>query len=184
MKDIVFLCGYSRTGKSSIAQMLYKKYGYNIIKIDAIINAVNQLLDNKIDKHNYDDRVKTIIVSLIKNFWSDIKNRGYKYVFDTCSINVQTANELKDLLMQFNFDIIFLINTAQADNIMAKIRKTEKPYDWTKQIDDNKLYEFCKNCQRESKEIKLECEKLKIKYIDVCDSDLLDLFEKVEKSIK
>ena len=67
MKDIVFLCGYSRTGKSSVAQMLYKKYGYNIIKIDAIINAVNNLLDNKIDKHNYDDRVKTIIFSLIKN---------------------------------------------------------------------------------------------------------------------
>lgn len=50
-------------------------------------------------------------------------------MFETYSINVQMTNELKDLLKQSNFDIIILINTAQADDIIERIRKKEITYD-------------------------------------------------------
>lgn len=184
MKRIVFLCGISRAGKTSIANYFYKNYGYNVIKVDAIINAVNQLLEDKIDKQCYDERVKTIIISLLKNFWSDVENRGYKYMFDSCSISIQTALEIKELFKISDLEFIFFINSCSAKEMLARIRDNEKPYDWTLKLDDEKLLEFCNKCLDQSNNIKNLCILQNIKYIDISYKNISQIVKEVEELIK
>lgn len=168
MKKLLLLCGTSRTGKTTICSILHKEYGYNIIKVDAVINAIKTVSDLKIDKNDIDnDKNALIIQSLIKNIWVDINFRNYKYILETCSISAQKAFELQNNLPNYDISVLFLVDNSSASELYKKIVATQKAFDWTSKKSKEELLDECKRLCNTSNILKIQCQRYNIPYVDV-----------------
>lgn len=183
MKKILILAGTSRTGKTTVCSRFNQKYNYNVIKIDAIINAINVVSETKVNKDDiYNDNVKNIIESLIKNVWVDTNFREYKYIIETCSLLPQKA---KQIIQKFDYvKIIFLIDTSSVFELKNKIVQTQKDYDWTKNLSDEELLNTCESLNRISMLYEKDCKTSKIDYIDVKNFSMDEIEYKLKKYLE
>lgn len=166
MKKILILAGASRTGKTSVSANLYKNHNFNVLKVDAIINAINSVSSNKINKdEQQSDNVKNIIESLIKNVWVDTNYRDYKYVIETCSLLPEKAKQLQEKFN--NISIIYLVDSSTKENLLSKIVMNQKNYDWTSKLSMLELENVCEDLNNISKIYTTSCKQYNINYIDV-----------------
>ena len=178
MKKILILAGASSTGKTSVSANLYKKRNFNVLKIDAIINAINCVSSEKINKDELQsDDVKNILESLIKNVWVDTNYRDYRYVIETCSLLPEKAKQLQD---KFNsISVIYLVDTSTKENLINKILKNQKKYDWTSNLSNSELDSVCLNLNNSSRKFIEDCKQCNLNYIDVKDLSI----DEIEKNI-
>lgn len=167
MKNIVIL-GASRSGKTTLSREICKVCpNYHLINGDSIRSAFQETLpQNNINKFGGAGMMEDFSNFCANYFRNQIsRNKGvFNYIFDSCDVTVSNAFKY---FMNFDTIIIFMgysnINEYKA---LSNYRKYEQPKDWTVKRTDEELLIHAREWINKSKEIKDECEKKGIKYID------------------
>ena len=78
--------------------MYYKLISSNISKLDSSI-TYNFLKNNNID---VSEEESSFLTELAKEYWEDLYNKNYSYVFDIMSkkMDIKTCNDIKDLYLK------------------------------------------------------------------------------------
>lgn len=185
MKNIAIL-GIPRSGKSTLAKMISKKYpNYHIVIGDDIRSAFQNVLpNNNINNKGGIGMIEDFPNFLSYLFYKNIKrNKGiFNYIVETCDITPQKAYEL------FNKDdtiLLFLGTPNQTfKQHFEEIRKYETKIDWTYNRSDEHMLEHSKLWVSKSKEYEKECKELDIWYVDTSfnrEEVLNNTLKKIEK---
>lgn len=171
MKNIAIF-GVSRSGKSTLAKMLCRKYSnYHMLIGDAIRNAFTQVLpQNNINSDETSSGMLEDFPNFLANlFYGSIKKSDgeFNYIIDTCDISPQKA---KELFGKDNTLIVFLgfPNQTEQEHLF-QIKKYENESDWTytdKNATEEYMQKHAKRCVLKSKEFEKECKKLHLLFID------------------
>ena len=167
MKNIAIF-GSSRSGKSTLAKMISKKYSnYHIIIGDDIRWAFQEVLPN----NNINSKGGIGMVEDFPNFLSCLfyksirRNKGeINYIVETCDITPKKAYQL------FNKEdtlLLFLGTPRQTiDEHFNEIRKYQTEKDWTYDRSDEHILEHSKHWISKSIEYEKECKELNIWFVD------------------
>ena len=188
MKNIAIF-GSARSGKSTLSQMIIKKYPhYHIYIGDDIRGAFEDVFpDLNINSKGgigMTDDFPKYVASL---FYRSIKrNKGQiNYIVETCDIYPEKA---KELFEREDTIILFLgVSNLTVENHFNEIRKYETEIDWTYKKTDEEIINHCNYWIPQSKKIKEECEKLNLWYIDTSferEKVLKDTLNKLDQMIK
>lgn len=184
MKSIAIF-GSSRSGKSTLAKMIAKKYqNYHIIIGDDIQWAFQETLPNS----NINNSGGAGMVHDFPNFLSCLfyksmkRNQGeFNYIVETCDI---TPNKANDLFNRNNTILLFLGTPNQTpEEYFNDIKKYQTKKDWTFDRSDEHLLEHSRHWIEKSKEYQSECKKLKIWFVDTSFNREKVLQETLEKII-
>ena len=109
LEKIVYICGKTSTGKSTLSNLIAEKYSYEVIELDEVIYTldarpgINPFIETYIERremhliHEFIDKVKKIIDEALKN------NKGV--VIEGAIANLTTFNEL---FSRFLNDLTFI----------------------------------------------------------------------------
>ena len=166
MKNIAIF-GSSRSGKSTLAKMISKKFpNYHIIIGDDIRWTFQQTLPNNNINSKGCGMIDDFPNFLSTLFYKSIKrNDGeINYIVETCDITPKKAKELFD---KDNTILIFLGTPRQTiEQHFEDIRKYETKKDWTFDRSDEHILEHSNHWITKSKEYEEECKELDIWYVD------------------
>lgn len=187
MKNIVIF-GSARSGKSTLAKMISKKFNnYHIIIGDDIRWAFQETLpDNNINskggigmKEDFPRFLSTLFYKSIKRNYGEIN-----YIVETCDINPDKAKELFD---RDDTILIFLGTPRQTiEQHFNEIKKYQTERDWTYDRTDEEILYHSKYWIPKSKEHQEECKRLNIWYVDTSfdrEKVLNDTLKKIEERI-
>lgn len=187
MKNIAIF-GSSRSGKSTLAKMISKKFtNYHIMVGDDIRWAFQQVLpNNNINEREGSGMQEDFPNFLACLFYKSIKrNKGeFNYIVETCDMTPKKAKEL------FNNDDTILLFIGIPNQTVQKhfneIRKYQTERDWTYNRSDEHILKHAEKWIAKSKEYEEECKKLNIWYVDTSfnrEQVLKDTFDRIEKEI-
>lgn len=167
MKNIAIF-GSSRSGKSTLAKMISKKYShYHIFIGDDIRGAFQEVLpNNNINSKGGSGMLEDFPKFLSCLFYNSIKrNKGeINYIVETCDITPKKAYQL------FNREdtiLLFLGTPRQTiDEHFNEIKKYQTKKDWTYYRSDEHLLEHSKRWIAKSIEYEKECKALNIWFVD------------------
>lgn len=167
MKNIAIF-GSSRSGKSTLAKMIVKKYpNYQMYIGDDIRWAFQEVFPSLNINSKGGSGMKEDFPKYIANlFYKSIKrNKGtFNYIVETCDIYPAKA---KELFEKDDTIILFLgISSLSIKEHFNEIRKYETEEDWTYDRTDEKILEHCNYWIPQSKKIEEECRKLNLWYVD------------------
>ena len=167
MKNIAIF-GSARSGKSTLSKMIVKKFpNYQIYIGDDIRGA----FDDVFPSLNINSRGGSGMVNDFPKYVSDLFHRSIKrnsgdfsYIVETCDIKPEKA---KELFERDDTIVLFLgISNLTVEQHFQDIRKYETEKDWTYDRTDENILEHCNYWIPESKNIKEECERLNLWYVD------------------
>lgn len=168
MKNVM-LIGVSRSGKTTFAKMLKKKYPeYNIIHGDMIKKSFEKNIDNSKklkDIKEYRSFIKDYF--LYEHTINDIN-----YIIDTVDIfpcDITEEDKNNTIIIAFGYSNI---TEDQLIDIWKNIDN-----DWLKNKDDEFLFKKAKKGLEKSKYFEMECKKYNIKYVDTSKNRALILDE-------
>lgn len=188
MKNIAIF-GSSRSGKSTLAKMISKKFpNYHIIIGDDIRWAFQEILPN----NNINSKGGIGMLEDFPNFLSCLFYKSIKrnkdeinYIVETCDITPKKAYQLFN---KGDTILLFLGTPRQTiDEHFNEIRKYQTEKDWTYNRSDEHILEHSKHWIVKSKEYEKECKELNIWYVDTSfdrQEVLNDTLIKIEKMIK
>lgn len=187
MKNIAIF-GSSRSGKSTLAKMISKKYSnYHIIIGDDIRWAFQEVLpNNNINSKGGIGMLEDFPNFLSCLFYKSIKrNKGeINYIVETCDMTPKKAYE------SFNNKntILLFLGTPRLNvqDYFRKIRQFETERDWTYDRSDEHMVNHCEYWINKSKEYEKECKKLNIWYVDTSlnrEDVLKETLDKIEQII-
>lgn len=168
LKNIIIF-GTSRSGKTTLANLISKKTGYNLICIDNIVSGFQKgFPDLNINHSNRDGTSTNQLSRFLEPYIKSLnginqKLRNIYYIIEGSYFNFETLTKYKD-------DFVVIILTTNYKNVEScyeNIKKHDKNYDWTKKLTDTELFEYSKNLMSNNKYIVEECEKHGIKYYDM-----------------
>ncbi len=168
MKNIAIF-GASRSGKSTLAHMICKKYpNYNLIIGDAIRKAFSEVLpQNNINSQiGSSGMLEDFPKFLSYVFYRSIKkiDGDFNYIIDTCDISPEKANEL---FYRDDTLIIFLGYPHQTEKEhLIQIKKYEKETDWTYGQTEEYMKGHAKHWTSRSKYFEHTCKELGIWFVD------------------
>lgn len=189
MKNIAIF-GASRSGKSTLAKMICKKYpNYHIIIGDAIRKAYSEFLpqnniNNKEAAGIIEDKDFSKFLACIFHR-SIYKSQGdYNYIIDACDISPENA---KELFERQDTKIIFLGYPKQTEEEhLIQIKKYEKKSDWSYYKTEEYMKKHAKIWTSYSREFEEKCKKLDICFVDTSfnrDKVLNETMNELEKII-
>ena len=163
MKNILIL-GPSRSGKSTLAYNICKKYSLEYISGDSIRNAfikiypeIGYTVKNTINRIDFCSFIKTII----RENCACLKKKCY-YVVESADISIENAIKI------FNDYLIICVGCGDisSEKLKNNIRQYDTELDWTKQVDDKELLLIANEIVARSKKMAKESEVYQIKYFD------------------
>lgn len=165
MKNIIIL-GAARAGKTTLAQMIHKKYNYSIISIDSFVSALHDNFPSLGIAHsNTEEKFKLLppfVFSYMKKITNEYPNE--KFILEGWHVY---PNEISKLFYNKDVKIICLGYTKiSCEEFFRMIRKSEKENSYTKKMTDEKIKELISNHIEYSKILKKQCEKNNIKFYD------------------
>lgn len=182
MKDIIIL-GKPRSGKSTLADRLVDRYGYQIIRMDALRNAFRDIFPElEIAPNTAINNEKWY--EFLEKYYERLKRCSryqHKFIIEGCEMHVKKCVELfsdKDNLI-YVLGQINLSPRNMADNIV----KYDTKDDWTRTYTYKELLEYCENSINQAKELKKECIKCGIPFFDT-GKDREKVLNEIEKDIK
>lgn len=166
MKNIIIF-GQPRCGKSTLANMIVDKFGYQVIHVDSIRDTFkkvypelgitpNEAIKNEkfqLFLHEY----------LNRNTIKEERNK-YSYVVEGCETSVDDCNKLYNN----GNNIIYYLGATQItpNELLNNIRSHDTSCDWTNKLSDDKLMKCVKNIISKSIDIENDCKKYNINFID------------------
>ena len=191
MKNIAIF-GVSRSGKSTLANMICKKYpNYHMIIGDAVRNAFTQVLpQNHINSdQNASGMLEDFPNFLAHLFYGSIRksDEEFNYIIDTCDVSPQKA---KELFNKENTLVVFLgVPKQTEEEHLFQIKKYETEKDWTytdKKATPEYMKMHTKRCITQSKEFEKVCKELDLLFIDTSfdrDTVLKNAIMEIDKLI-
>lgn len=177
MKNIL-IGGTVRAGKTTLANMVRRKFKYSKCESDTIVNAFDKVYpefgithrDAKLARERYEP----FLFEVLNGFCRDLKYGGNVTVFPGSQFLPENISRYEK---QDRYIVIFLGVEAESPEILLhKIRECDTENDWTHKKDDEWMLRFCKNLIQESKNLKEQCEKYGFLYYNT--------FENREKVLK
>ena len=172
MKNVLII-GVLRSGKSTLARMLCKKYNLNYIPQDAMVDAFEEIFpkcgvchDNK-GKEPFAPFLFSYIKHLVKGRW-DYGARSAPdcrpFVIEGCHVGVASACKSID---RTKWKIVALgYPSLTPDQALRGIRENDAAHEWTREVKDVELRGWLADAIKESQRHRSECAKLKIEFID------------------
>lgn len=185
MKNIAIF-GSSRSGKSTLAKMIAKKYSnYHIIIGDDIRSVFQEVLPSANINATGGAGMKEDFPKFLSClFYKNIKrNKGdFNYIVETCDMTPRKAYEL----FKRDDTILLFVGIAHlsVEQHFKNIRKYQTERDWTFYQTDEYMLRHCKHWIEKSIEYEKECNKLNIWYVDTSisrDEVLNNTLEKIEE---
>jgi len=177
MKNII-IGGTVRAGKTTLANLIYKKFKCSKVESDTIVNAFDKVYPEfGITHRNAElarEKYEPFLFEVLNGFCRDLKYCSNITVFPGSQFLPENLSryEKKD-----RYIIIFLgINAQSPEELLKVIRANDSENDWTYKKDDEWMLRFCKNVISESNTLKEECEKYGFYYFNT--------FENREKTLK
>lgn len=181
-KDIIII-GRPRAGKSTLADRLINRYGYQIIRLDALRNAFRDIFPELgIAPNTAINNEKWY--QFLKKYYERLKycsRHQHKFIIEGCEMHVEKCIELfgdKDNLIY----VLGQINISpkdMADNIV----KYDTKDDWTRRYTYKDLLEYCEDSISKAKELKKECIQYGIPFFDTA-KDREKTLNEIEKDIE
>ena len=140
-KNIIIL-GAARSGKTTLARKLSKEYGYNLISLDDIICAFENIPECGI-KHDGDDiEVARNFAPFLIRYLKELSEgtnyyNGIKYVIEGTHIDFE---QLIPFLNKEKYEIIGLLyNNIDENELYQNMKKYDTEDDWTYWCNDEEL---------------------------------------------
>lgn len=164
----VFIGGTIRSGKSTLAKMIYHKLHYSILELDTIVHSFTKVfpelgIDEK-HPENIDKNFAPFAYEVLNCCDKDRKYSDIKVCINGFQLLPDTIAKFKKL---DNLIVIYLgMSETTPDNLLQKIRETEQVGDWTKDKSDESMLRICSNIIATSNNIKTQCVKHGFMYVD------------------
>ena len=166
MKSII-ITGYPKSGKTTIAKKLSKKYGISHLSLDAIIDAFEKIYPQLKITHNA--KSTKILIEKLVPFVTHLLTRYYYYqipfVLEGYHLDPvylkQKFRKYKPLILAVGYSDI------DSDRKLEITRRNSITPDWTKKIDDNVMKDWFAKAIIRCGEQKQLCEKNKIPYFNL-----------------
>lgn len=141
MKNI-YIYGMPRTGKTSLATYIAKKYpNYHIINLDAIREAFLEIFPNDInykEKVGMQDKFPEFLRSYINN--EEEWNKGaFSYIIEGYDITPETIEKFFPEYLKYG---LFYDDTVTSSTLLEIVRKYDFSKDWSFYKDDDYMLAF------------------------------------------
>lgn len=183
----VYIGGVSRSGKSTLAGMLYHKLDYSVFELDTIVHSFTKIFPelgiSEKDKEHLDQNFAPFAYEMLKCCDKDRKYGGIKVCINGFQLSPKSiANfELVD-----NLIVIFLgMNGVTAEEMLENIKATQTDGDWTLKHSDEQLLKTCQKLIDRSNKIEEQCKEFGFLYFDTSKNreavlnEILDYLKKV-----
>lgn len=184
MKNII-IGGTVRAGKSTLANMIREECKYSLCESDTIVNAFHKTFPELGIVHNKPESArenyKPFLFEILDGFCKGLNWHNNITIFPGSQFLPRHINEYpkKD-----QFIVIFLgINDTTPEQLLQKMRQTQKPHDWINKETDEKLLKICSQIINESIELENECKKYGFYYYNTFN-DRDKVFKSIVKQIK
>lgn len=158
LKKNIIILGPGRSGKTSLANLICKKMGYNIVKVDDLVCAFERVYPSTNISHSIDRQIASkafypfLQELLIEyNRSHNVKN-NLNYVIEGTYIDLESLVSHPKL---DNFIVLGLhYSSLTEEEIFDNIRKYELPQDWTYHLTDEQVRAKVKKLKKENDEYK------------------------------
>lgn len=160
----IIIAGVSRSGKTTIAKSLSRKYNLNYIPFDSFISTLEKLYPQLGIKHS-DDNISfsPILAGLIKEYLSHVDYEDIHTVIDL----YQLFPEDYHLINNRGTQIYYLGYTGLSpEEKLSHVKKHSRDKDWTNDFADEEMLEILKLWIGESRIMKEQCAIHNIPFID------------------
>lgn len=184
-KDIIII-GRPRAGKSTLADKLIDRYGYQIIRLDALRNAFRDIFpelgiapDKAINNEKW--------YEFLKKYYEKLRycsRHQHKFIIEGCEMQIKKCLDLfgnEDNLI-YVLGQIDITPKDMADNIV----KYDTQDDWTRRYEYKELLAYCEDSINKAKALKKECIQYGLQFFDTAkdrEKVLNDIMKDIEKSI-
>ena len=164
----VFIGGPIRSGKSTLAQMLYHQLNYSVLELDTIVHSFTvvfpELGINEKYPKDMDARFGPFAYEVLNCCDMDRKYGGIRVCINGFQLKPETISKFRKV---DNMIVVYLgMSDVTPEQLFDNIKRMQKKGDWTMDKNDTSLLEICKQIVNTSKEIKQECEKYNYLYFD------------------
>ncbi len=146
MNKNILIIGPARSGKTTLSRLLSKKYGYNIINLDDIINAFESIPECEIKHDGNEIETAQKIGKFLKRYLIELSEGpnfydGIKYVIEGTHIDFEEIMPmLNEEKYREKYEIIGLLyNNLTAEELYNNIKKYDTEDDWTYWCNDEEL---------------------------------------------
>jgi GTPase SAR1 family protein len=142
----IFIIGPGRSGKTTLAKMINKKYGYSIISIDDIVTSLETFseldINWKTENRKASEKMAPFLIKYIKEL-----SEGNKF-YDGCKCVIEgTDVDFEKLIPNINQEKTLVIgltyNDKTKEDLFNSIRKYDTEDDWSYYLSDDELMEQC-----------------------------------------
>lgn len=184
MKNII-IGGTVRSGKSTLANKIAKKFNYSLCESDTIVNAFDEVFPELGIVHNKPEsareKYKPFLFEILNGFYRSLKYLEIVTIFPGAQFLPRHIAEYPKL---DKYIVIFLgINDCTPEELVKKFRKWDKPSDWTFKESDEKLLKHAEKIINESIKLEIECKKYGFYYFNTFH-DREKTFDEVLKLIE
>lgn len=125
MGKVVIIGGNKRAGKTTLSLLLHKKYNYNYVNFDSLLDSLENTFSELDDGDN--NKYIKLLEEMVKRAIDDSNNYGVSTVFDYIFTPEKLSNfEYKNLVQ-----IYILANLdANEENIKDDLINYSEAYDW------------------------------------------------------
>ena len=162
MKNILIL-GVARSGKTTLSNMIAKRYGFSIIDIDAFIGAFKENYPNM--GFDYHSKSNHLIAPFVASYVNATTYNHPNTNFVIEGYHIKLADAVK--LFGNKLEIIVLgYPQLTGEQVLANVRKYEGKFDYTRAIPDEDLLQIVTRHVEYSKNFEKECKQLGLPFYD------------------
>jgi len=166
MKNLVIL-GPTRSGKTTLAEMVCRRHGFSRIDIDPMLSTFKRVFPD-LGIGSWVEGSQERFAPFIFDWFNRIAAQDYRstrYVLEGCQLDLGTAFNAID---HENTKIVALgYPGALPEELLAVIRKYDKPHDWSVKASDTRLvWELREYGVKKSRALLEQCAALGVKFID------------------
>ncbi len=143
MRKNILIIGASRTGKTTLSQLLHKELGYSIINLDNIICGLEDAFPELGIKHDYNDKkAATRFAPFLTKYLKEL-SEGPVFYNDNPYVIEGVYVDFEGILPNIDkekYEIIGLTyNNITSEELFKNIKDNDTEDDWTYYINDDEL---------------------------------------------